>query len=264
MALNVKPKIVKRTAEQVRILTLDIETRPHTAHVFSLWRQNIGLNQLMERGHVMCFVAKWYDSSEVIFKSDFHDGHEEMIRAAWELLNEASLVVTFNGVPFDLPHLYREFALLGMAPPSPHKDVDLLKTVRKRFNFGSNKLANVVEELGVGSKMETGGFELWKGCMDNDPKAWDKMKRYNTTDVKVTERLYDRLRPWLIGHPNLAMFSEDAWGCPHCGNEDISTNRQGDHYAYVQRYKQFQCKKCGTWVRGNKKLQSPTETRHAK
>src|SRR5699024_6242410 len=155
----------------------------------------------------------------------FHDGHEEMIRAAWELLNEASLVVTFNGVPFDLPHLYREFALLGMAPPSPHKDVDLLTTVRTRFTFGSNKLANVVEGLGVGSEMETGGFELWKGCMDNDPKAWAKMKRYNTTDVKVTERLYDRLRPWLIGHPNLAMFSEDAWGCPHCGNEDISTVR---------------------------------------
>src|SRR5699024_2686099 len=64
MGLNVKPRVVKRTAEQVRILTLDIETRPHTAHVFSLWRQNIGLNQLMERGHVMCFVAKWYDSPE--------------------------------------------------------------------------------------------------------------------------------------------------------------------------------------------------------
>ena len=259
-----RPRIQKKAREQVRILTLDIETRPHAAYVFDLWKQNIGLNQLMERGHVMCFVAKWYGEPDVIFMSDHHDGHEAMIRGAWALLNEADAIVTYNGVPFDIPHLMREFALLGMTPPSPHKDIDLLKTVRKRFNFSSNKLANVVSELGVGAKLETGGFELWRGCMADDPKAWERMKRYNETDVKVTERLYDRLRPWIVGHPHLGMFTAVEWSCPHCGHEDVSNNRQGEARAFVQAYRQYQCVKCGTWIRGNRKLQSPVQTRHSK
>ena len=42
------------------MLTLDIETRPNLAHVWGLWQQNVGLSQIVERGHVMCWVAKWY------------------------------------------------------------------------------------------------------------------------------------------------------------------------------------------------------------
>lgn len=263
MALQVKPKarIQKKTLENVRILTMDIETRPIEAYVWSLWKQNVGLSQVMERGHVMCFVAKWYGEKEVIFRSDFHDGHDEMIRAAWELMNECDLLVTYNGAAFDVPHLMREFALLGLNPPKPHKDVDLIKTVRKRFNFSSNKLANVVEELGIGAKMDTGGFELWKGCMDNDPKSWERMRKYNVRDVAITERLYDRLRAWIVGHPHLSMWTGNPWACPSCGNEDLSHENTGEAYANVQRYRSYQCPKCGSHVRGNRKLQDPTHTR---
>ncbi|RBP66396.1 RNase H superfamily protein [Brevibacterium sanguinis] len=266
MALKGKPRprIQPDMRERVRVLTLDIETRPHEAYVFGLWKQDIGIAKLMERGHVMCFVAKWYGEKEVIFRSDHHDGHEAMIRAAWDLLNEADLIVTYNGISFDMPHLNREFALLGLSPPSPYKDIDLIRVVRKQFNFSSNSLANVVEELGIGSKMDTGGFELWRGCMNDDPKAWAKMKRYNVRDVAITERLYDRLRPWIKGHPHLGMFSGDEWSCPNCGNQDISTNRQGEAHTFVQRYKQFQCPKCGTWIRSNRRLQNPVQTRHSR
>src|SRR5690606_10806763 len=63
---NLSPKVSRDVS--ARILTLDIETRPHEAYVWGLWKQNIGVTQLMERGHVMCFVAKWYGDKEVIFR----------------------------------------------------------------------------------------------------------------------------------------------------------------------------------------------------
>src|SRR5690606_9823529 len=68
---HIDPKISK--AARIKVLTLDIETRPNLAHVWGLWQQNVGLSQIVERGHVMCWVAKWYGEKDPIFMSDHHD-----------------------------------------------------------------------------------------------------------------------------------------------------------------------------------------------
>lgn len=60
-----------------KVLTLDIETSPNLAHVWSLWKQNVSLSQLMQSGQVICFAAKWHDKPKVTFHSDHHDGHDE-------------------------------------------------------------------------------------------------------------------------------------------------------------------------------------------
>lgn len=266
---NIQPRIAKvDKAVKARILTIDIETRPNMGYVWSLWKQNIGLSQLVETGHVMCWVAKWYGEKDPIFMSDYHDGHDEMVKGAWDLLNEADAVVSYNGISFDMPHLNREFALLGLTPPAPYKNIDLIRTVRKEFNFPSNKLAHVVEALGVGGKMETGGFDLWVGCMNNDPKAWYKMRKYNMTDVKITEKLYDRIRPWIKGHPHLGMFLDagadgELKACPNCGHGKLTAHPDRTVRANVQQYEAFTCDKCGTQVRGTRKLRDPNRTRAA-
>ena len=100
---TIAPKISK--AARIKVLTLDIETRPNLAHVWGLWQQNVGLSQIVERGHVMCWVAKWYGEKDPIFMSDHHDGHDAMIEGIWKLLDEADAVVTWNGVSFDMKHL---------------------------------------------------------------------------------------------------------------------------------------------------------------
>ena len=43
--------------------------------------------------------------------------------------------------------------------------------------------------------MENEGHELWLKCMAGNANAWKVMKRYNIQDVRVTEKLYDKLRP---------------------------------------------------------------------
>lgn len=254
-------KISKHAKGKAKILTLDIETSPNLAFVWGLWQQNVSLAQLQESGAMICFVAKWYDSKDVIFSSDFHDGHEVMVKKLWDLIDEADMVVHFNGVSFDMPIIHREFVELGMTPPSTYKNIDLMRVVKKQFRFPSNKLDYVSDRLGLGKKTVHTGFQLWMDCLRGDPKAWALMKKYNIQDVKLTEALYDRLRGWIPNHPHFGMFTGDAWSCPNCGHEDLSTNLVGVAHTNVQTYNEYRCPNCGKQVRSTAKQLNPTRTR---
>ena len=43
---------------QVRLLVLDVETRPNLAYVWKIWDENIGINQIEESTEVICWAAK--------------------------------------------------------------------------------------------------------------------------------------------------------------------------------------------------------------
>ena len=236
----------------MKILVLDIETRPNMAYVWGLWDQNVGLNQIIETGTVISFAAKWYGKKKVHFYSDYHDGHETMVKAAWDMLNEADAVVHFNGKAFDIKHLNREFILAGLTPPSPHKDIDLLSVVKQRFKFASNKLQHVSSELGIGSKLQHDGFDLWLRCMADDDKAWNTMRRYNKQDVVLTEKVYERLRPWIKTHPNVALNTGRPDACPTCASEHLQA--RGTASTNIAIYQRWQCQSCGGWFRSSKRL----------
>jgi DNA polymerase elongation subunit (family B) len=232
----------------VRVLTLDIETSPNLAHVWSLWKQNVSLSQLQESGEVIAFAAKWHGEKDVEFYSNFTVGHEAMVREAHRLLSAADVVVHYNGTSFDIPHLNREFLSLGLPPPRPYKQVDLLKVARDQFKFVSNKLDYVSQYVGLKGKVSHEGHMLWVKCMAGDPKAWATMEKYNKYDVVLTEKLYDILLPWIKGHPHPALYDETVEPtCQRCGSTDLI--KQGFAYTTLAAYQQWQCKKCGSWSR---------------
>lgn len=239
----------------MRVLTVDVETAPHLGYVWSLWQQNVGLSQIKEVGSVICWAAKWHGDKAVMFGSDHHDGHTEMIRRIRDLYDDADAVVTYNGRSFDNKHLRREWVLAGMSPPAPHKDIDLLTIVRKQFKFASSKLDHVSQQLGLGSKVKHDGFELWLKCLAGDEKAWATMKAYNVGDVKLTEALYDRLLPWIDNHPNRALFNPDAkGGCPRCGSLKYIVRKH--RTTATRAYRQFQCSKCRGYFAGTQSIDS--------
>lgn len=235
-------------------MTLDIETRPNLAYVWGLWDQNVGLNQLVESGELLCFAAKWHGQKNIIFYSTHHNGKEEMVRAAHELLSEADVVIHYNGDRFDLPHLNREFLEFGLEPPAPYASIDLLKAVKRKFRFPSNKLDYVVQKLNIGAKVSTGGFELWTQCLAGSDKAWNQMRKYNKHDVVVTEKLYDKLRPWVPSHPSVGLYEGFADSCPACGSDVL--HPRGRAYTSMGVYQRFVCDDCGKWSRGNKRIES--------
>jgi len=234
----------------INILTIDIETRPNLAYVWGLWDQNIGLNQIEETGTVISWAAKWYGDRKVHFASDHHDGHAEMVRRAWELLDQADAVVGYNSKSFDMKHLNREFVLAGYPPPSPYVDIDLLTVVKQRFRFTSNKLQHIATELGLGSKVQHDGFDLWLACMKDDAKAWKIMKKYNMQDVVLTEKVYERLLPWIKVHPHRGLYGGDPDACPRCGHDEVV--KRGFAHTRTSSYQIVHCKKCGGYSRTNK------------
>jgi DNA polymerase elongation subunit (family B) len=229
-----------------KILTIDIETSPHVAYAWGLYDVNISLSQVLANSRVISFAAKWYDSKQVMFYSEHHNTRKEMIRAAWELFNEADIVITYNGINFDNKHLQREFILAGLTPPSPFKNVDLLRVVRSQFKFASNKLDFVSQQLGIGQKVEHEGQALWNKVLAGDAKAWERMKKYNIQDVRLTESLFDFLGPWVKSMPHVGLWTGERC-CFRCGTTDLS--QHGFGYTATTVYAKLQCNDCGSWNR---------------
>ena len=228
-----------------RVLTIDIETSPATVRTYGLFNQNIGITQIVEPTRMLCFAGKWLDESKVHYFSEFHDGTATMIKSAWHMMNDADVIVSYNGPGFDIKHLHREFLLAGMPPPSPHQDIDLLRVMRARFKFMSNKLAYVTTALGMETKLDTGGQALWNAVLDGNPKAWAKFRRYNKQDVVITENLLRLLGPWIKG-PHAGTFADNMAGCHSCGSTAMVP--AGLVHTKTTTYPQARCA-CGAWNR---------------
>lgn len=218
--MSLERRLQELKPQPAKVLTLDIETAPAQAFVWSLKPDYISPNQIIEPSRVLCFAAKWQHEKRVQF-FDERDGKEAMVDAAWQLLDQADVVVGYNHVRFDIPHLHREMVELGYSPPSPWIDVDLLTEVRKHFRFMSNKLGAVLDSLGLDAKEDPGGFDTWKGVLAGDAKAWDRMAHYCKADVQVTENLLTFLQPWLR-LPHAGLFSGDLSGCYSCGGTALT------------------------------------------
>jgi DNA polymerase elongation subunit (family B) len=233
---------------RMKILFLDIETSPITAHTWGLWDQNISIGQIVSSTEMMCFGARWYGEKKVIFKSEFHDGKAEMLKSVHELLDEADVLVGWNSKAFDSKHLKREFIENEMLPPSPYKDMDLMLTVKSQFKFPSNKLDYVSQKLGVGAKVKHSGFDLWLGCMAGNAKSWVEMKKYQIQDVDLLVDLYEKLKPWITNHPNRILHDGLEGGCLVCASQKLQ--RRGTSITASGSYQRFQCQDCGKWQRG--------------
>lgn len=251
------PFIRGKTTEwsKMKKLYIDIETAPNVSMTWGLFNQNVSLDQIVESGYTLCWAAKWEHEKTVMFSSVHGDGAKKMLKQVHDLLCEADVVVHYNGTNFDMPILNKEFVKYGLLPPTPYQQVDLLRTVRRRFRFTSNKLDYVAEFLGLGNKLPHKGMSLWVGCMHGDESAWRIMERYNKQDVKLLPKLYHVLLPWIQNHPNMGLYSEvlDKDGnhveqCPNCGSTHLVKN--GMEHLATQSYQRFKCAECGTPLRG--------------
>ena len=235
------------TPNKPRVLTWDLETSPAIVYSWALYNQNHSTNQIIEPSRVLCFAAKWLDEKRTHFYSEHHDGHREMVLAAWDMLNDADIVISYNGMGFDAKHMNREFMLAGLGPVSPYQDIDLLRINRKSFKFLSNKLGYVTDAVGLPTKLETGGMDLWRAVLASDEKAWRKFRDYCVRDVQVTEKYYRLLAQsgWVKG-PHAGLWSGDMSACPSCGGTSLTPT--GMTYTKTAAWVKAACD-CGAWCK---------------
>src|ERR1700688_4966752 len=94
--------------KHLKILLLDIETSPNLGWVWGKYQQDI--IKFNKEWFILCFAAKWLDQSQIITKRlpDYNlykkdsENDREVVRALWELLDEADVVVAHNGDEFDI------------------------------------------------------------------------------------------------------------------------------------------------------------------
>lgn len=230
-----------------KILVIDCETSPNLVYTWGLFKQNVGLSQIVKPSSIISFAAKFVGEKEVYFYSDWTCGHEEMLKQAHRLLSEADAVVGYNQDSFDLRRLTGEFLLAGMSPPPPPTSIDLLKAVKK-FGFLSNKLAFVGPLLQIGKKVKHEGFSLWASVLDGNEAAQKRMQRYNIGDVILTEQLYKRIKPYITTHPTLGDTKKDA--CPACGSTKVQN--RGFRRTKAFKIQRRQCMSCGSWHNGTR------------
>lgn len=242
---------------EVGILLIDIETAPNLAFVWGMWEQNV--IDFQSQWYILCFSAKWMNGEHITKGLPDYKGYtkgsendKKLVSELWNLLNKADIVIAQNGDEFDIKKINTRFAYYNFPPPSPYRTVDTLKVARKYFAFNSNKLDSLGEYLGQGRKVKHQGFDLWKGCMSGDKKAWDQMKVYNKQDVILLEKVYRRLLPWVSNHPNMGIYT-DGIICPKCGSKSLQ--RRGFYRGKTTKYRQIFCNDCRGWSRSYANLQ---------
>jgi uncharacterized protein YprB with RNaseH-like and TPR domain len=248
-----------------KVLIFDIETAPVLGHVWSLWRQNVGLNQIKEDWYMLSWAAKWYGEDEVMYMDCRNTPHDdkEILVGLHELLDEADWCITHNGDKFDIPKVRARMLLSGLPPFSPMNSIDTCRQAKRVFGLTSNKLEYLSDKLCPEQKKSKhekfSGFDLWAECLKGNPEAWDEMETYNRQDVVALEGVYNKMLPWMSQHPNFGLFKEEGSEkcCPKCGGK---VHRRGYRHTQVGIYQRYQCQSCHGW--SSARLMDKTDRSH--
>jgi len=249
--LNVSTRMVRyvksnknSNGDLPKILILDIETSPMEVYVWGLYKQRVGVPQIIKDWSILSWSAKW------LMKSKIHSAHVtpkeaqnrddfSVMTELHTLLNEADIVVAHNGIRFDIRKINTRLIKNGFSPTLPYQTIDTLTVAKKVFGMSSYSLDYLTKFFMLNQKGSP-AYSLWKKCVAGDKKALDEMEKYNKNDVVILEELYIKLRPWIKSHPNVGLYLDiDTTVCPNCGNKNLTWD--GYYYTPAGKYKTFQC-----------------------
>lgn len=238
-----------------RILFFDIEIAPLKAHLWSMWQQGVGLNQIESDWYMLSFCCKWADSDEVFYfdqrnATDIEDDYELVLKL-WHFLNEADIVVGQNSKRFDTRKANARFILNGLPKPSVYRQIDTMEIAKRQFGFTSNRLEYMTDKLCTTYKKSKhkkfNGHELWSECLKGNMEAWQEMEEYNRLDVLSLEELYNVLSSWDNTLPNFDCYVDEVLDMDEW-EED------GFHYTNLGKFKKYRNKITGVQRRSRVNL----------
>lgn len=254
--LFAKPEPTKKK-DGPKILFFDIETAPLKAHLWSMWQQGVGLNQIESDWYMLSFCCKWAHSDEVFYfdqrdEPDVEDDYELVLKL-WHFLNEADVVIGQNSKRFDTKKANARFILNGLPKPSVYRQIDTMEIAKRQFGFTSTRLEYMTDKLCTEYKKSKHkkfhGHELWSECLKGNMEAWQEMEEYNRLDVLSLEELYNVLSSWDNTLPNFDVYVDGVLDMNEW--EEI-----GYHYTNLGKYKKYRNKKTGVQRRSRVNLLS--------
>lgn len=251
-----KTKQSTQTLDAPKILFIDIELAPLIAHLWSMWQEGVGLNQIQSDWYILSFCAKWAGSDEIIYHDQREAVNKEddsiLLEKLWDLLNEAHVVIGHNAKRFDVKKINARLIMNGFPKPSHYRVIDTMLIAKANFAMTSNKLEYLTDKLCTTKKSKHNkfpGHSLWTECLKNNPEAWQEMEEYNIDDVLSLEELYNVLSSWDNRLPNFDVFVDDVL--------DMSEwEKDGFYYSNFGKFQLYRNKRTGVQRRSRKNLLS--------
>ena len=255
---------------ELKIFIYDIETSPILGYFWGLFKQNIGINMIKEDWFVMTWAGKWFGEETIYHDSCWNHGFDpdnkegcdrEVIESLWRMFDEADMIVAHNGNRFDIKKVTARAITLGIKPHKPVKQIDTMLIAKGVAAFTSNKLDYLAQILCGESKVDTGGFSLWEGCLAGDEAAWRLMLEYNINDVTILENVYVALAPYDKRSPSFLTHVDSAvTRCisPICGSTNV-VETGTTVKTNVSEFVGYCCQDCGKQMRGRKSVRNKAQ-----
>lgn len=234
----------------MNFIVYDIETAPQVGLFFgNVW--NASIAKTIDRGYVLGFswkplgkkVQSCYIWDFKLYKKEPKNDIEVVKK--WIEVVAGNVMIGHNSRSFDDKVMMARVVTHRLSQPEPFMTIDTKADLKRVTRNDSNKLDDLGEQYGIGKKKDTGGIDLWWDCMNGNKKAQKKMVDYCEQDVKLTEKLYEHIKPY-IKSPPMNVINDNPQACPNCGVVG-KMQRRGYKYAATQKYQRYWCKACDTY-----------------
>jgi len=239
----------KTKVKKFKRLFFDIET---SYNVVSTWRVgykiNISHDNIMKERAIICIAYKWAGDKKV-YSLQWNKGDDkQMLIKFIKIMNEADEICGQNSDRFDIKWVRTRCIYHGIPMFPDYHSIDTLKLAKAGFNFNSNRLDYLGKFLGIGGKMDTGGFKLWQDIiMDNCSKSMNIMVKYCKKDVELLEKVYDKLYPYTKHKTHVGVLEGGSrCTCPECSSKE-TVGRGTTILASGNKKQRLQCLSCGKY-----------------
>ena len=232
------------TTERKRLL-FDIETSLYRGVFWKPGKIYLTQENITEDATIICICWKWADKKTVYSLTwDKKHNDKKMIQEFASILDSADEAVAHYGDGFDIKWVRTQCLKHGVSLSPRITSIDTWKVAKYGFMFPSNKLNDIAQKLGLGSKKPM-AFNDWKLVMDDAPGALDKMVRYCKHDVRLLDAVTKRFIPYMVARTHIGEFMRD---CPECGSRRTVIN-QNKVIASRSGYRSItlRCRDCGKY-----------------
>lgn len=210
-------------------------------------------------GIILCvgFKEVGRGKAEVLNILDYEDVSGDLIKAEKKLLKDVTIRLldsdmwlTHFGTWYDINFVNSRliYHKLPIIPPN-FNHIDTWKIAKNKLKLRNNRLITLSEFLGTEDEKNAIRPEQWIRAIGGHRPSMDYIVEHCRRDVCVLEEVYERIKPLMSDHPNVALV-ENRMGCNVCGEKDLQ--KRGWHVTRLRKYQRYQCQSCGSWSRASK------------
>ncbi len=166
-----------------------------------------------------------------------------VVRAAYKIMSQADIMVTFNGKSFDEKFLRAKFMRLRLPALPAIAHVDLYQVARVNMRIRPKSLKNIIKFLGLTNKKTDLDWDVWKAAAEGNAKSIRYIVKHGAADILATEELYlNHLRPYVRQHPRINGYGP----CRRCGADTLERRGVAVTILKGQQHR-YQCRTCAGW-----------------